>query len=110
MTYLAPDWWSWWGSCRWTSEDAETGAFQVLYILEGGGDSGDSDESNELLRSYEITEDNSSRMQLAERYWEHGKWCKCGRRQRTGEEQWPEGYSAVGHYDSDQVEDEIEES
>lgn len=31
------------------------------------------DGSNELLRSYGITEDDSSRMQLAEVHWKDGK-------------------------------------
>lgn len=38
---------------------------QVVYIVEEHGDCGDSGESNELLRSYGITEDLCSRMQLA---------------------------------------------
>lgn len=45
---------------------------QAIYRREERGDSGDNDESNELLRSYETTAD-SSRMQLAEIYWKHGK-------------------------------------
>ena len=38
---------------------------EAVYIVEEHGGSGDSGESNELLRSYGITEDFGSRMQLA---------------------------------------------
>ena len=47
----------------------------MVYIVEEHehGGSADSDESNELLRSYEIREDICSRMQLAVVYGKHEK-------------------------------------
>ena len=64
-------------NCRWSREEGfRLGSFRAIYIYSKDGTEVEVEvetatELNELLRSYEIREDDSLMMQLAEIYWKY---------------------------------------